>query len=109
MEKQNNQHGVIAAANHPQPAVATEIPNGPGPVSLTLGMYRVGIAFNPGGHTLVNQIKSKAAQLIDSIDASNSPAVIAAIKTELLTIVESIPVPEGYNELEAAEIRRLRD
>jgi hypothetical protein len=32
---------------------------------MTLGEYRVGISFNPGGNVLVADIKKKAAELID--------------------------------------------
>lgn len=31
----------------------------------TLGEYRVGITFNPGGNEMVNKIKRSAADLID--------------------------------------------
>jgi hypothetical protein len=36
---------------------------------MTEGEYRVGIDFNPGGHTMVNQIKRAAADLIDLVGA----------------------------------------
>jgi hypothetical protein len=32
---------------------------------MTLGEYRVGITFNPGGNEMVNKIKRAAADLID--------------------------------------------
>ena len=32
---------------------------------MTEGEYRVGVSFNPGGHTAVNRIKKEAAKLID--------------------------------------------
>lgn len=35
---------------------------------LTVGQYRVGITFNPGGHPTVNTIKEKAAELIDLLE-----------------------------------------
>ena len=35
----------------------------------TLGEYRVGISFNPGGNPSVDAIKRAAADLIDLIDA----------------------------------------
>lgn len=35
---------------------------------LTLGEYRVGIAFNPGGNAMVNKIKRAAADLIDLLE-----------------------------------------
>jgi hypothetical protein len=34
----------------------------------TLGEYRVGIDFNPGGHEMVNKIKRAAADLIDLVE-----------------------------------------
>lgn len=46
--------------------------------ALTKGEYRVGISFNPGGHEEVNEIKRRAADLIDyieGIDATNNPEV----------------------------------
>lgn len=39
----------------------------------TLGEYRVGIAFNPGGNTLVDEIKRRAAELIDFVNALPKP------------------------------------
>lgn len=35
---------------------------------LTKGQYRVGISFNPSGESIVDQIKAKAAELIDLIE-----------------------------------------
>jgi hypothetical protein len=37
----------------------------------TLGEYRVGISFNPSGNPLVDEIKRKAAELIDRISKIN--------------------------------------
>lgn len=34
-------------------------------MSQTLGQYRVGVSFNPGGHEAVNSLKAKAAEFID--------------------------------------------
>lgn len=34
----------------------------------TLGEYRVGITFNPGGNPVVDTIKAKTAELIDYIE-----------------------------------------
>jgi hypothetical protein len=34
---------------------------------MTLGEYRVGITFNPGGNPHVNEIKRAAADLIDLV------------------------------------------
>jgi hypothetical protein len=36
---------------------------------MTKGEYRVGIAFNPSNNGIVDQIKQKAAELIDLVDA----------------------------------------
>jgi hypothetical protein len=36
---------------------------------MTKGEYRVGIDFNPSGDDLVNQIKRRAADLIDLIES----------------------------------------
>jgi hypothetical protein len=36
---------------------------------LTKGEYLVGITFNPGGHPAVNDIKRKAADFIDAVEA----------------------------------------
>ena len=40
---------------------------------MTLGEYRVGVTFNPSGNEMVDQIKSRAAALIDLIVTINSP------------------------------------
>lgn len=46
---------------------------------MTKGEYRVGIAFNPGGDPVVNEIKKAAAALIDQAwaigDRSDNPEV----------------------------------
>lgn len=39
---------------------------------LTLGEFRVGISFNPGGHEQVNAIKKTAADLIDYLEAQRN-------------------------------------
>ena len=36
---------------------------------MTIGEYRVGISFNPGGNPLVDKLKRAAADLIDMVDA----------------------------------------
>lgn len=36
--------------------------------SLTLGEYRVGVTFNPGGNPEVDQIKAMAAEFIDFLE-----------------------------------------
>lgn len=38
-------------------------------MAQSLGEYRVGISFNPGGHEMVNKIKRAAADLIDLVDS----------------------------------------
>ena len=61
----------------------------------TLGEYRVGISFNPGGNETVNKIKRAAADLIDLVDcivstASDSPtnAEVARLKALAQTHIE---------------------
>jgi hypothetical protein len=39
---------------------------------MTLGEYRVGISFNPGGNPHVSDIKRRAADLIDYLNDWNS-------------------------------------
>ncbi len=39
---------------------------------MTLGEYRVGITFNPDGNAHVNEIKRRAADLIDYLNDWNS-------------------------------------
>jgi hypothetical protein len=36
---------------------------------MTLGEYRVGISFNPGGNPVVDKIKRAAADLIDLVES----------------------------------------
>lgn len=36
---------------------------------MTKGEYRVGLSFNPSGNNVVDDIKSRAADLIDMIDS----------------------------------------
>ena len=60
---------------------------------MTKGEYRVGIAFNPSKDDMVNQIKRKAADLID--------------------LIETIPFPEYADDEEIdgthiSEIGRLK-
>jgi hypothetical protein len=40
---------------------------------MTLGEYRVGITFNPGGNEQVNEIKRRAADFIDFVQALPKP------------------------------------
>lgn len=35
---------------------------------LSLGEYRVGVTFNPGGNPVVDTIKAKTAELIDLVE-----------------------------------------
>ena len=55
----------------------------------TKGEYRVGITFSPSGDDLVNQIKRRAADLID--------------------LIETIPIPDSGKPADyAVEVTRLR-
>lgn len=45
------------------------------PRQTTLGEYRVGITFNPSGNAIVDEIKQKAAELIDLIEDIPSPII----------------------------------
>jgi len=40
---------------------------------MTLGEYRVGITFNPGGSETVNKIKRAAADLIELVSTVGEP------------------------------------
>lgn len=62
----------------------------------TLGQYRVGASFNPSGSSKVDQIKAKAAELIDLIasiaDGDDDVQVISErmrLKALAMTDVES--------------------
>ena len=44
---------------------------------MTKGEYRVGVAFNPSNQDMVDQIKRKAADLIDLIDAVPTPEPVS--------------------------------
>lgn len=58
---------------------------------MTLGEYRVGITFNPGGNEMVNKIKHAAALLIDLIDSIELPAStpeVARLKALAMTCTE---------------------
>lgn len=55
---------------------------------MTLGEYRVGITFNPGGNKMVDEIKRAAASLID--------------------LIEGIPVPDDAAKLTLSEVGRLK-
>ncbi len=57
---------------------------------MTLGEYRVGITFNPGGSEMVNNLKRAAADLIDlvdTIDGADNPEV-ARLKALASTHIE---------------------
>jgi hypothetical protein len=64
--------GVILSIAGPLTGVdyCPERPNAPPAKErrMTLGEYRVGITFNPGGNPRVDEIKRKAADLIDYIN-----------------------------------------
>lgn len=57
---------------------------------MTLGEYRVGITFNPGGNEMVNKIKRAAADLIDLVDsiADARPGESARLKALAMTHIE---------------------
>lgn len=42
---------------------------------MTIGEYRVGITFNPGGNERVNEIKRRAADLIDYLESCREGAI----------------------------------
>lgn len=60
---------------------------------FTLGQYRVGTSFNPSANPVVDEIKQKAADLIDAIDriqiTSDPPDAVARLKAVAMTEVES--------------------
>jgi hypothetical protein len=59
---------------------------------MTLGEYRVGITFNPGGNENVNEIKRRAADLIDYIgdwkNAQNDNPEIVRLVALAMTHIE---------------------
>jgi len=58
---------------------------------MTKGEYRVGASFNPSGTSIVDEIKRKAADLID--------------------LIETIPVPDVHcpdSAMHSNEVARLR-
>lgn len=58
---------------------------------MTLGEYRVGITFNPGGNAMVDKIKRAAADLIDlidSIDISNDVGEVSRLTALAKTHIE---------------------
>lgn len=50
---------------------------------LTFGQKAVGITFNPGGHPLVNAIKEKAAEYIDTLNEIRNTTENGEIKRQL--------------------------
>ena len=62
---------------------------------MTLGEYRVGIAFNPGGSEVVNKIKRSAADLIDLVDS-------------IANVVDGVEVPEAAR-LKALAMTHIED
>lgn len=52
-------------------------------MSQTKGQYRVGSKFNPSGYTLVNDIKTRAAALIDLIESIPSDGAGGAPEGEV--------------------------
>lgn len=72
---------------------------------LTLGQFRVGVSFNPGGHADVNEAKAKVAELIDFANERSKKATSGEVKrlyalamTELeeaaMNLVKAITKPE---------------
>lgn len=61
--------------------------------NFSLGQYRVGTSFNPSNNPVVDDIKAKAAALIDAIDRiqiySDPPDAVARLKAVAMTEVES--------------------
>lgn len=55
---------------------------------MTLGEYRVGITFNPGGNEMVDKIKRATADLIDLIDTIDQPTEAMRLKALALTHIE---------------------
>jgi hypothetical protein len=53
---------------------------------MTLGEYRVGISFNPGGHEMVNKIKRAAADLIDLVDSIDGADNLEVLRLRALAI-----------------------
>jgi hypothetical protein len=56
----------------------------------TLGEYRVGISFNPGGNPVVDDIKRAAADLIDYIATIDSDGIneVERLKALAMTHIE---------------------
>lgn len=55
---------------------------------MTLGEYRVGISFNPGGHEMVNKIKAAAAALIDLVQTIEGDSEVQRLKALASTHIE---------------------
>ena len=55
----------------------------------TLGEARVGVSFNPSGNATVDEIKARASELIDLLDALPAEeAEVARLKAVAMTEVE---------------------
>ncbi len=53
---------------------------------MTLGEYRVGISFNPGGHEMVNKIKRASADLIDLVNSIDAADILEVGRLKALAI-----------------------
>jgi hypothetical protein len=63
------------------------------PRKYTLGQYRVGTSFNPSNNPIVDDVKAKAAALIDAIDSIvvtiDPPDAAVRLKHIAMTEVET--------------------
>jgi len=58
---------------------------------MTLGEYKVGISFNPGGNEMVDKLKRAAADLIDLIAMVETKAAVGEVdrlKALAMTCIE---------------------
>lgn len=55
---------------------------------MTIGEYRVGISFNPGGNKTVDQIKRAAADLIDLVESVPGEGEVVRLKALAMTHIE---------------------
>lgn len=56
--------------------------------TFTLGEYRVGTTFNPGGHQMVDAIKRAAADFIDLVDTIPFDGEVGRLKALAMTHIE---------------------
>jgi hypothetical protein len=56
---------------------------------LTLGQKRVGVNFNPSENKTVNEIKNKAADLIDLIETLREGGLASEEKHRLISIAQT--------------------